>query len=409
MKKAIILGGGISGLTCSYYLHQKYPQIETILLEKKNRLGGWIETKQEDGFLFECGPRGFRGAGKGQNTLKLLQDIGVKHQLITHHSSAKKKFIFTGKIECLGLKFLLKHNCFFVLFKSLFSFPLKKDVSIAYFFTKYFGKKFTQTIVDPVVRGIFAGDSQHLSMQACFPKLYEMACQTYVLLPHLIKQKSQNKDPHLYSFKHGMEQFIESFALNCKSKIYLETTVNQIDPKGIVVTNHGAFEGDLILSTLPTVVLKKVFLDLPKKYESLIYQTVHLVHIGFNGGILNQNQGFGYLVPLSKDPTFLGMTWDSDIFPQQQNSSQVRMTLFFNQESSIQQVQSILKNHLGIEKKPDHFAKMIKKEAIPQYPIGYMEKKVPRSFGKIRLIGSAFEGVGINDCITLARDTVKRL
>ena len=42
--KIIIVGGGLSGLSCAYRIAQKRPNIEVVLLEKSPHLGGVIST-----------------------------------------------------------------------------------------------------------------------------------------------------------------------------------------------------------------------------------------------------------------------------------------------------------------------------------------------------------------------------
>ena len=50
-KKVAIIGGGISGLTVAYELEKT--DMEVTLIEKGDRLGGTIQTVQEDGFLID--------------------------------------------------------------------------------------------------------------------------------------------------------------------------------------------------------------------------------------------------------------------------------------------------------------------------------------------------------------------
>ena len=48
-----------------------------------------------------------------------------------------------------------------------------QDETIYDFFSRRFGKKITDTFVDPLVLGIYGGDSKKLSMQTCFPKVFQ--------------------------------------------------------------------------------------------------------------------------------------------------------------------------------------------------------------------------------------------
>ena len=51
-EKIVILGGGISGLSCSYHFNHK----NTLIIEKEEALGGHIRTHKVDGALWDEGP-----------------------------------------------------------------------------------------------------------------------------------------------------------------------------------------------------------------------------------------------------------------------------------------------------------------------------------------------------------------
>lgn len=74
--KVAVLGGGISGLSCAYYLlkHGAEKLSQVLLVEASNRVGGWIDTKRfDDGVIFELGPKSIRPVGiNGKNTLLLV-------------------------------------------------------------------------------------------------------------------------------------------------------------------------------------------------------------------------------------------------------------------------------------------------------------------------------------------------
>ena len=51
--KVIIVGGGLSGIACARKLQER--NIDFLLLEASDRLGGRVRTESGDGFLFDCG------------------------------------------------------------------------------------------------------------------------------------------------------------------------------------------------------------------------------------------------------------------------------------------------------------------------------------------------------------------
>lgn len=68
-----VLGGGLSGISSAFHLSRRFPTSSITLLEKSNRLGGWVkservEVKDAHGnaarILVETGPRTLRPKGK---------------------------------------------------------------------------------------------------------------------------------------------------------------------------------------------------------------------------------------------------------------------------------------------------------------------------------------------------------
>ena len=73
-KSVAVLGGGITGLSAAFHLSRRHPGTRIVLLEKANRLGGWMNSKrvyvhdrdnrtgrtQDAEVLVEQGPRTLR-------------------------------------------------------------------------------------------------------------------------------------------------------------------------------------------------------------------------------------------------------------------------------------------------------------------------------------------------------------
>ena len=57
--KIAIVGAGISGLACAFYLQQTRPDWELTVFDRRARPGGTMATVNVGGFLFEAGANGF--------------------------------------------------------------------------------------------------------------------------------------------------------------------------------------------------------------------------------------------------------------------------------------------------------------------------------------------------------------
>ena len=47
----IIIGAGLSGLSAAHFLKKSEPDLQVVLLEKKERAGGAVQSFKKDGFL----------------------------------------------------------------------------------------------------------------------------------------------------------------------------------------------------------------------------------------------------------------------------------------------------------------------------------------------------------------------
>jgi len=68
---AIVIGGGISGLTCAYHLQQA--GIPRACIGRRRPPGGVISTQEKDGFRFELGPQSFLST---EPLLNLIDALG---------------------------------------------------------------------------------------------------------------------------------------------------------------------------------------------------------------------------------------------------------------------------------------------------------------------------------------------
>lgn len=93
MQPIVIIGGGISGLSATYYL-SKLAKLnksigKIILVESSNRFGGWVNTttNSTNGALHEYGPRSLRKSPvSGDNTLELIGELNLTDNVISKSS-----------------------------------------------------------------------------------------------------------------------------------------------------------------------------------------------------------------------------------------------------------------------------------------------------------------------------------
>ncbi|NMB73187.1 MAG: NAD(P)/FAD-dependent oxidoreductase [Bacteroidales bacterium] len=82
MKQIVVVGGGISGLTCAAYLARAGHK--TILIEKNHEFGGLVNSFEHNGFTFEGGVRALVNAGI---ILPMLNDLGIQLEMVPNKVS----------------------------------------------------------------------------------------------------------------------------------------------------------------------------------------------------------------------------------------------------------------------------------------------------------------------------------
>src|SRR6056297_1357587 len=82
IKKVIIVGAGMAGLTSAAYLTRQ--NCDVLLIEKSNRSGGLVHTFEREGFSFDTGPRAFVNSGMVK---PILKDLGINWETVDNKIS----------------------------------------------------------------------------------------------------------------------------------------------------------------------------------------------------------------------------------------------------------------------------------------------------------------------------------
>ena len=100
MKKVLIIGGGISGLTAAYWLYKN--GIDVTVLEKETRAGGSIRTVKDKGYLIECGPNSTLDLYKEADDL--CESLGLSAEKIYGDEGAKNRYVVKdGRLRTLPM------------------------------------------------------------------------------------------------------------------------------------------------------------------------------------------------------------------------------------------------------------------------------------------------------------------
>jgi len=434
--EAIIVGGGISGLSLAYFLLKRNPELDLKLIEAEKRAGGKIITEKVSGFLCEGGVNGF--LSNKPSTITLAQELNIEP--VKGSESAKKRYILIdGKLTEVPsnpLKFFLSSLLSFSgkirMIREYFIPPLKeeKDESVEEFVSRRVGREFYEKLIDPMSTGIYAGDSSRMSMKSCFPKVYFLEKKYGGLIKGLLALKKERKDVKaqpetvLMSFKGGMLELINSLESKLKGRIIKGKKVT-----GCIYEN-GTYR--VFLESGETIATKKIIFACPahetaqivKDFDkelsdilnSIPYPPLSVVALGFKREQIGFGTDlYGFLVPYREKRKILGTLFDSSIFPNRAPEGYVLLRSMIGgrrtpelallpDEKLIDLALSELREIIKIKGEPK-FIKIFRWErAIPQYEVGHEEKlkrinQILEKYPGLYLTGNAYRGVSVNDCI----------
>lgn len=346
--RVIIVGGGITGLSAAWYCKKKYPDAKITLIEKEDRLGGWIRTSMDGGHLFEKGPRTFQ-MSRSPHLLELINELNLERVLSS--PLARKRYILNkGKLKTPG-SFLPKLFPYFV--RELFvKKGGKEDESIYDFASRRFSPKIAELFFDPLTLGIYGGDIRKLSIRSCFPAFCRWEQENGSVIKGLFSMP-KSKGKGLFTLKGGMETLIRALekrldidiVLNCPAK---KITEHEVEAGGKI------WSADRVISALP---------------PQLPYLSLWVVNLAFSGDVLKK-KGFGYLVPTKENESLMGCIFDSVIFPNESSTTRLSAMVRAEEKNPIEAAVSALQRHQNIKDIPIYASSFLAKNAIPQFEVG---------------------------------------
>lgn len=387
-----VIGGGISGLSFSYFLNKLRPDINIEIYERNSRCGGWIKSEKvklgENDVVFEKGPRTLRGVSDGTLLITdILRSLGMKDSLegILLTSIANRKYILNDQKELVQVPNSLK--TFIDFFKSgilngavrgIGQEPFNRsklgkdeDESIESFMKRRFkSTTLTDNILSAVIHGIYAGSVSDLSVRAIMPRLVEMEANSGSLVKEIIKRikspspeyilpeslrqyelkiskrkellqiRTDLKKFPMIKLKEGLQAFPDALVEYLSNKervnIFLNSRISAIDHQNGLILNGLEQKAYLhIHSTInPTQLGKIVKNEYLAKLLPLKNVSISLVNVYVPTELLIPpgKHGFGFLVPKSvyNPECLLGTIFDSDI---EQNSISIYNKKLQNKEN----------------------------------------------------------------------------
>ncbi len=473
IPQVAVIAGGIAGLATALNLRDRARadgrELRVTVFEKGSAPGGNLQTIRQDGWQLEWGPNGF--LDNEPATLRLVDRLDLRDKLQRSSDATAHRFLLVGgRIQEIptSAKAFLKSGMLSTAAKlrmagELFVPPRKNlgqaahdpatDETIDQFGTRRLGRAFADTMLDPMVKGVFGGESRRLSLAAAFPRMVELEKDYGGLFKAMMKLARQRKKEGKSKTDAGPSGVLHSFTGGMASLIDAVVADLAADPLADVMTNadvqtisraedgwrvrtpekeFGPFEA--VVEAAPAHAaaghlghLDAVFAD---HLAAIPFAPMAVIALGFKReAVTHDLHGFGMLVPSREKRELLGVLWTSSIFGGRAPEGRVLLRCmaggsanpgFMNQtaEDMTAVVLSELRPLLGLKGAPEMVKVIQHGRAIAQYVPGHLARlrdleRTAEKFPGLFLTGSSYRGISVNACVkeaeTIAENVLKGL
>ncbi len=441
VRRVVVIGGGIAGLACARELVDACPDVEVTLLEATAALGGVIATRQQGGFLCEAGPHGF--LNRDPSTVELALRLGLRDELLAAEPAQRGRFVYrAGRLR----RFPDTLGRFFA--TDLLSLPSKArvlcepwvahqrldgDVSIEHYLTRRLGAEATRLLAGSVLAGTFGGAADELSLEAALPPLAALARRRQSLVGTAWRHfRSPSRPPDalglpqggLVSFRGGTAQLVTALAQSLAGVIVTAAPVREVSAlrQGFVVRfDGGELAADAVVAATPAGTAATYLPgELAAVLRGFASAPIATVALGLDAAAVQRPpSGFGYLVPPGEPGAVLGVLWSSNMFPGRRcpdgrlqvqaivGGTRAPRALQASDDELLDEVLAQLRPILGLGAAPLAVEIFRHPQGIAQYQVGHLQRvaharALAAATPGLVLLGSSYDGVGINSCTAAA-------
>jgi oxygen-dependent protoporphyrinogen oxidase len=437
--RVAIVGGGVAGLTLALALRDRGH--EPLVLEREPRPGGKVGTERVGDWQVERGPAGVLDDAPA--TQALLDRFGIER--VPSDAAARRRFVVRGgrlrEVPASPPQLLLSTTLTvgekWRLMREPHAPPPPEggDETVAEFARRRVGASLAAAFVEPMVRGVYAGDYARLSLRSAFPRVAQLEREHGSLLRGLIAaQKARTgPPPHLISLKGGMGALPAALAAALGPSLRCGAAVTSLARAGSgwqLATAGGPVEAERVVLALPpddaAALVRPVDAALGDAWASIPAAGAVAVSLGYaRADVAHPLDGFGFLVPQQEGGRLLGVLWMTSTFPTAAQAPAGHVMLrcllggaqdpgatALTDEALLALARDELRARLAVTAAPAFTHVVRWPHGIPQYEVGHAARvETIEARGAplgLYATGAGLRGVGVNDVVREAAALAER-
>ena len=453
MKRLVIIGGGIAGLSAAWEASRSRADWDVTLIERDERLGGKIRTDSIEGFVLEQGPDSF--LTQKPEALRLCEALGIAERLVPRSPRGGHSFIMHGHTLAPlpdGFSGLVPMDTAALAVSPLLSEAGRRramqahtapgadsespeadslpvaaggdDESVASFVVRRFGEEVFQLIVEPLVGGIHAGDASQLSRAAILGSPQRAGEPRRTPGPRREEAVPPARPPFV-AFPGGMAELVRRMEERLDGVTVLRgTAADAVRRRGggyiVDVSDGGRREADALILAAPAHETARLVASLDPGMQDRLrlipFASTVVIHLAYRrSDVAHPLDGYGYLIPSVERSDLVACSWISQKWEGRAPADRVLLRLFAGRfgrrdllgtpdEELFGIARGELSATLGITAEPV-LQKIHRWDmGMPQYTVGHLRRVEDimaraAAFPGLFLAGSSYGGVGIPQCV----------
>ena len=473
-QRVVVIGGGITGLAAAYEVGRRAPEAEVILLEAGPRLGGKVLTSAIAGTAVDAGPDAF--LARVPWAVDLCRELGLADDLVS--PAARRAYVWsrgalralpsamvlgvpldldelaeTGLVSPAGIDRARRDldDSPHAKLRAVRSEDVRRgrvfgpaggatdpDLSVGEVVRSRLGDEVLERVVDPLLGGINAGDSDRLSLEASAPQLAAAARRDASLIRGLQAERadlaSDPDAPLFFTLPEGLGRLVDRLAEALTADVRLDTPVERIQRTSSgyeAVTPAGPLDADAFVVTTPAAVaaeqLAPVAPAAAADLAEIEYASVALVTFAVPEEAVRRDlDASGFLVPRIEGLALTACSWASSKWAHLQQDGQVLLrasagrfgddeALALDDDDLVERLLADLATTMDLQGRPSATRVSRWPASFPQYQPGHLslvdriERAAREEAPGVVVAGAALRGVGLPACIRQGREAAAQV
>jgi oxygen-dependent protoporphyrinogen oxidase len=440
-RTAVVVGGGITGLATAWLLHDA--GVDVTLLEAGDRLGGKLLTGEvadqqaelgADAFLVRdpAAPRLARRLGLGDDLvppatgqawlwlrgrLRRMPPATVLGAPTDPVALARAGVLPPAALARAGLDLALPRSA------------VAGDRSVADVVGERFGTAVVDTLVEPLLGGVYAGRPDQLSVEATAPAIASAAREHRSLLLGLRAHRARaaaaaDGRPVFLTLAHGLDQLVGRLAADLGDRVRCGARVRGIrsvaDGWKVDVDGRPLVADDVVVTT-PAYAASDLLVGASREAAAELsmipYASVAVVTMAYaRSADREMPAGSGMLVPRTEGRLVKASTWVSRKWPHRDTGDHVLVRSSvgridddrwqsLDEDELVRRVDAETRQATGITRPSEDAVVTPWERGLPQYLVGHRERvdriRMHLPAG-LHVAGAAYDGIGVSPCVASA-------